>query len=93
MQLISDYNRGFQFLPCAIDIFHKYACVVPLKEISGHKSNKILVDEGCKFYSISMKSWLQGNGMGIYSTYSKGKSIVTKRFIRTLRNKIYKYMT
>ena len=93
MQLISDYNRGFRFLPCAIDIFSKYAWVVSLKEKSGHKSNKILVDEGCKFYNISMKSWLRGNGMGIYSTHSKGKSIVTKRFIRTLRNKIYKYMT
>ena len=29
----------------------------------------------------------------MYSTYNEGKSVVAERFIRTLRNKIYKYMT
>ena len=29
----------------------------------------------------------------MYSTHNEGKSVLTKRFIRTLRNKIYKYMT
>ena len=29
----------------------------------------------------------------MYSTYNKGKSVVTEKFIRTLKNKIYKYMT
>ena len=29
----------------------------------------------------------------MYSTYNKGKSVVTERFIKTLKNKIYKHMT
>ena len=29
----------------------------------------------------------------MYSTYSKGKSVVAERFIRTLKNKIFKHMT
>ena len=29
----------------------------------------------------------------MYSTHNEGKSVVAERFIRTLRNKIYKYMT
>ena len=29
----------------------------------------------------------------MYSTYSEGKSVVAERFIRTLRNKIFKHMT
>ena len=29
----------------------------------------------------------------MYSTYNEGKSAVTERFIRTLKNKIYKHMT
>ena len=29
----------------------------------------------------------------MYSTYNEGKSAVTERFIRTLRNKIFKHMT
>ena len=33
------------------------------------------------------------NAIEMYSTYNEGKSIVTERFIRTFKNKIYKYMT
>ena len=41
-----------------------------------------------------MKSWLQGNNdIKNYSTHDKRKSFVAERFIRTLKNKIYKYMT
>ena len=29
----------------------------------------------------------------MYSTHNEGKSAVAERFIRTLKNKIYKYMT
>ena len=29
----------------------------------------------------------------MYSTNNKGNSIVAERFIRTIKNKIYKYMT
>ena len=40
-----------------------------------------------------MTSWLQDNGIEMYSTHNEGKSVVAERFIRTLKNKIYKYMT
>ena len=40
-----------------------------------------------------MKSWLQDNDIEIHSTHNEGKSAVAKRFIKTLKNKIYKYMT
>ena len=40
-----------------------------------------------------MKSWLEKNDIEMYSTHNKGKSLVAERFIRTIRNKIYKYMT
>ena len=35
MQLISKYNKGIRYLLCAIDLFSKYAFVVPLKEKKG----------------------------------------------------------
>ena len=35
MQLISNFNKGFRFLLCVIDIFSKYAWVVPLKDKKG----------------------------------------------------------
>ena len=40
-----------------------------------------------------MKSCLEKNNIEIYLTYNEGKSVVAERFIRTLNNKIYKYMT
>ena len=40
-----------------------------------------------------MKSRLEKNGIEIYPTHNDGKSVVAERFIRTLNNKIYKYMT
>ena len=38
-----------------------------------------------------MKSWK--NDIKIYSTHNEGKSVVTEKLIRTLKNKIYKYVT
>ena len=40
-----------------------------------------------------MKSWLEKNDMETYSTNNEGKSAIAERFIRTLKNKMYKYMT
>ena len=40
-----------------------------------------------------MKSWLEKNGIEMYSTHNEGKSVIAESFIRTLKNKIYKYMT
>ena len=39
-----------------------------------------------------MKSFLQNNDIGIYSTHSERKSVAAERFIRTLKIKIYKYV-
>ena len=63
-----------------------------LKE-SIRKPNKIWGDKGSEFYNRSMKSWLEKNDIEMYSTHNESKSVVTERFIRTLKNKIYKYMT
>ena len=35
MQLISKYNKGIRYILCAIDLFSKYAFVVPLKDKRG----------------------------------------------------------
>ena len=33
------------------------------------------------------------NGIQMHLTYDEGKSVVSERFIRTLKNKIHKYLT
>ena len=35
MQSLSKYNKGIKYLLCAIDLFSKYAWVVPLKDKKG----------------------------------------------------------
>ena len=35
MQLISNFNKGFRFSLCLLDIFSKYAWVVPFKDKKG----------------------------------------------------------
>ena len=49
--------------------------------------------EGSEFYNRSMKSWPEKNDIEMFSTHNEGKSVVAKRFIGTLKNKIYKYLT
>ena len=60
---------------------------------SNKKPNKIWVDKGIEFYNSSFEKWLQDNDIEMYSTHDAGKSVVTERLIRTLKNKIYKIMT
>ena len=60
---------------------------------SNRKPNKIWVDKGSELYNKAMKSWLQDNGIEMYSTHNEGKSTVAEGFIRTLKNKIYEYTT
>ena len=106
MQLLSKFNKGIRFLLC-VDIFSKYAFVVPLKDKkgasivnefqsildkSGRKTNKIWVDQGSEFYNQNFKKWLANNEISMYSTYREGKSAVAERFTRTLKNKLYKHM-
>ena len=59
----------------------------------GRKPNKIWVDQGSKFYNNTFKDFLKINNIKMYSTYNEGKSVVAERFIRTLKNKIFKHVT
>ena len=108
MQLISKYNKGITYLLCAIYFFSKYAFAVPLKDKKGttiantfqsilnnskRKPNKIWTDQGSKFYNTNFKKWLKDNKTEMYSAHNEGKSVVAERFIRSLKNKIYKNMT
>ena len=60
---------------------------------SNRKPNKIWVDHGSEFYNNKLKSFLKENDIEMYSTFNEGKSVVAQRFIKTLKNKIYKHMT
>ena len=107
-QSLSRKNKGIKYLLCGIDLFSKYAFVVPLKykkgisivngfnkiiKQSNRKPNKIWVDQGGEFYNNVFKKWLSSNNIIMYSTYNERKSVAAERFIRTLKNKLYKHIT
>ena len=70
MKSLSRKNKGIKYLLCAIDLFSKFAFVVPLKDKKGisivnafnkiirqsnRKPNKIWVDQGGEFYNLVFK--------------------------------------
>ena len=108
MQSLSRKNKGIKYLLCAIDLYSKYAFVIPLKDKKGisivnafnkiikqsnRKPNKIWVDQGGEFYNNIFEKWLSDNDINMFSAYNERKSVVAERFIRTLKNKLYKHMT
>ena len=103
MQSLSKYNNGIKYLLCTIDLFSKYACVIPIKDKKGtsivsackkiisegqRKPNKIWVDEDSEFYNKTFQDFLKINNSEMYSTYNEEKSVVAERFFR---NSIMEY--
>ena len=59
---------------------------------SNRKPNKIWVDKSSEFYNWSVKSLFEDTDIEMNSIHNEEKSVVAERFLRTLKNKIYKYM-
>ena len=91
MQLISKYKKGIRYLLFAIDLFSKYAFIVPLKGKKGttianafqsilgdskRKPEKIWVNQGTEFYNAYFKKLLKDNNIEMYSTHNEGKSLL-----------------
>ena len=71
MQSLSKYNKGIKYLLCVIDLFSKYAWVIPIKDkkgtsilnafkkiiLEGRKQNKMWVDQGSEFCNNSFKDF------------------------------------
>ena len=108
MESLSSKNKNVQYLLCLKDVFTKYAWVKPLKDEkcktflnacieivneSNRKPNKLWVGQRREFYNKLMQEWLYNIDILMYSTYKEGKSVITERFIKTLKAKMYKKMT
>ena len=89
-----------------IDLFSKYAWIVPIKDkkvvsivnafqkitSDERKPNEIWVDECSEFGNNFFKDFLKINNIEMYSTCNERKFVVAERLIRTLKNKIFKHM-
>ena len=96
---MSKYNKRIKYLLCAIDLFSKYAWVVPIKDkkgvsivnafqkiiSKGRKPSKLWVDQPSEFYNNSFKDFLKINNIKMYSSNNERKSVLAERFIRTVK--------
>ena len=101
MQAFTKFNRGVKYLLAVIDVFFKYGWLIPLKDKTGksvasaletifkeRKPEKIWVDKGKEFYNKDVKDLLE-----LYSTENEEKSSVVERWIRTMKEKMWKYFS
>ena len=101
MQAFSKFNRGIKYLLTVIDVFSKYGYLIPLKDKRGksvawalktifkeRKPEKMWVDKGKEFYNKDVKEIIE-----LYSTENEEKSSVVERWIRTMKEKMWKYFT
>ena len=107
VQKLSRYNKGYKYLLTCIDIFSKYAWVVPLKTkqgqelvkafknilSSGRKPIKLQTDQGTEFLNRVFQKFLRENNIDFFTVNSGLKASVVERFNRTFKNKMYKYFT
>ena len=102
MQSMQEFNDGY-LLVC-IDVFSKYAWVVPLKNktgptlveafkvilSSGRKPEKIMTDQGTEFLNKHFRA-LMKEDIELYNTYNETKASIVERLIRTLKSKMWRY--
>ena len=101
IQALTKFNRGFKYLLAVIDIFSKYGWLIPLKDKTGksvasalktifeeRKPGKMWVDKGKEFYYKDVKDLIK-----LYSTENEEKSSFVERWIRTMKEKMWKYFT
>ena len=101
MQVFSKFNCGIKYLLAVIDVFSKYGYLIPLKDKTGksvasmlktifkeRKLGKMWVDKDKEFYNKDVKELIK-----LYSTENEEKSSVVERWIRTMKERMWKYFT
>ena len=101
MQAFTKFNCGIKYLLTVIDVFSKYGWFIPLKDKTGksvasalktifkeRKPEKMWVDKGKEFYKKDVKDSIE-----LYSTENEEKSSVVKKWVRTMKEKMWKYFS
>ena len=104
---LARFNKGYKFLLTCIDVFSKFAWVVPLKNktgeslVNGFQSildtcrspGKLQTDKGTEFLNRNFQSLLKEKNIHFFTTNSELKASVVERFNRTLKTRMWKYFT
>ena len=101
---LARFNKGYKFLLTCIDVFSKFAWVVPLKNKSGETlvngsqsildlgraPEKLQTDKGTEFLNRYFQSLLKENSIHFFTTNSELRASVVERFYRTLKTRVWK---
>ena len=109
MQGLSHQNGGIHYLLTVIDVFSKYAWVIPIKDKSGkvmleafkklftesapRKPERLHTDRGKEFLNRDVKNYLASKGVELFQTFSDKKAAVVERFNRTVKTRIWTYFS
>lgn len=107
LQDIAEDNDGIKYLLVCIDVFSKYLWVRPLpsktgKDVKnaiedilkgGRKGERIRTDKGREFNNTLVKSFFEKEGIKYSSSSNETKANYSERVIKTLKNKVYRYLT
>ena len=103
MRALAKENEGYNFLLLVIDIFNKYGWIKPLKDKkgetivkalkdifkeSGRRPAKLWTDKGREFFNKDVRDLVE-----LYATENEEKSSIAERWIRTMKEKMFKYFT
>ena len=102
-----EYNDGYAFILVAIDLLSRYCWVRPLKtkkasEVKDAFSDifetdkripiRLRSDKGGEFNNRILRNFLLKKKVHFFTTFSDAKANYSERMIRTLKNRIYKFM-
>jgi transposase InsO family protein len=107
MQKLSKQNNGYKYLLTCIDVFSKYAWIVPLENKfgktlvaafktilkQGRRPKNLQTDDGKEFFNKDLKQLLKEFEINLYATRSEMKACVVERFNRTIKDKMYRFFT
>jgi hypothetical protein len=109
MQGLSRQNAGINYLLTCIDVFSKYAWVVPIKDKSSgetvkafkklfkdsspRKPERLQTDRGKEFLNKEVKDYMKNQGIELFQTHSDKKAAVVERFNRTIKTRIWTYFS
>lgn len=107
VQKLSRHNKGYKYLLTVVDALSKFAWVVPLKNKTGsqvveafrsifrreRKPIQLQTDQGKEFYNKPMEQFLKEQKVHLFSTEGDDKAAIAERFNRTLKERVYRYLT
>ena len=108
MQKYANENNGVRFLLCVVDSLSKYAWVLPLLDKRPYtvsvalsklySKNKrvpktVRSDRGTEFMGLQTQNLFKKLGIKHYTADNRTKAAISERFIRTLKEKIWRHFT